>query len=117
MSWVRTPAGSIKESDTPQFAGSDNPLAVPTAAVLGAPFYVSTEAFLPIASALHAGGMSIGAVFALVISAAGINLPELALLSRLMRPRLLTAYITAVVSLAIAAGYLIPLLVWPLRER
>ncbi len=101
--------GFVPEQLLARLAGPGNPLAVPTAAMLGAPFYVSTEAFLPIASALHAGGMSIGAAFALVISAAGINLPELTLLSRLMRPRLLTAYVTAVVSLAIAAGYLIPL--------
>jgi uncharacterized protein len=102
--------GLVPEQLLARLAGPDNPLAVPTAAVLGAPFYVSTEAFLPIASALHAGGMSIGAVFALVISAAGVNLPELTLLSRLMRPRLLAAYTTAVVSSAIVAGYLIPLL-------
>lgn len=102
--------GVVPEQFLARLAGPSNPMAVPTAAVLGAPFYVSAEAFLPIASAFHAGGMSIGAVFALVISAAGINLPELTLLSRLMRPALLAAYTTAVVILALAAGYLIPLL-------
>ena len=76
--------------------------------VLGAPFYVSTESFLPVAAALHTSGMGLGAVFALVISAAGVNLPELALLARLMRPSLLAAYVTAVVGMAITAGYLIP---------
>lgn len=91
--------------------GPGTPFAVPAAAVLGAPFYVSTEAFLPVASALHTSGMALGATFALVISAAGVNIPELILLSRLMRPVLLAAYTTAVVSTAIAAGYLIPLLV------
>jgi uncharacterized protein len=101
--------GFVPEQLLARLAGPDNPLAVPTAAVLGVPFYVSTEAFLPIASALHTGGMSIGAVFALVISAAGINLPELTLLSRLMRPKLLAVYTSAVVSSAVAAGYLIPL--------
>lgn len=83
---------------------------MPAAAALGAPFYVSTEAFLPIAAGLHNSGMELGAVFALVISAAGVNLPELALLSRTMRPRLLAAYTAAVASSALAAGYLIPLL-------
>jgi uncharacterized protein len=100
--------GVVPEQLLARLAGPDNPLAVPTAAVLGAPFYVSTEAFLPVASALHTGGMGIGAVFALVISAAGVNLPEFALLSRLMRPLLLGAYTGAVVGAAVAAGYLIP---------
>lgn len=91
-------------------AGPGNPFAVPAAAVLGAPFYVSTEAFLPVVSALHTSGMALGAAFALVVSAAGVNIPELVMLSRLMRPLLLAAYTTAVISTAIAAGYLIPLL-------
>lgn len=93
-----------------RIAGPDSPFAVPAAALFGAPFYVSTEAFLPVASALHASGMALGATFAVVISAAGVNIPELLLLSRLMRPALLAAYTTAVISTAIAAGYLIPLL-------
>lgn len=103
--------GFVPEQLLVRLAGPGNPLAVPTAAVLGAPVYVSTEAVLPIAAALHAGGMSLGAAFALVISAAGVNLPELALLSRLMQLRLLVAYTAAVLGAAIAAGYLVPLLV------
>jgi uncharacterized membrane protein YraQ (UPF0718 family) len=100
--------GLVPQELIVRLAGPDNSVAVPTAAVLGAPFYVSTESFLPVAAALHTSGMGLGAVFALVISAAGVNLPELALLGRLMRPSLLAAYVTAVVGMAIAAGYLIP---------
>lgn len=102
--------GFVPEQWLVRAAGPGNPFAVPAAAVLGAPFYVATEAFLPVASALHTSGMALGATFALVISAAGVNIPELLVLSRLMRPVLLAAYTTAVVSTAIAAGYVIPLL-------
>ncbi|MGH3323462.1 MAG: permease [Streptomyces sp.] len=101
--------GLIPQDLIARLAGPGNPLAVPVAAVLGAPFYVSTEAFLPIAAALHDSGMGLGAVFALVISAAGVNVPELGLLSRVMAPRLLAAYTLAIIGIAIAAGYLIPL--------
>jgi uncharacterized protein len=102
--------GLVPEALLARVAGPDNPLAVPTAAVLGAPFYVSTEAFLPVASALHDTGMGIGAVFALVVSAAGVNVPELALLSRVMRPGLLAGYTAAILGAAVAAGYLVPVL-------
>jgi uncharacterized protein len=101
--------GWVPEQLLARLAGPENPLAVPVAAVLGAPFYVSTEAFLPVAAALHTGGMGLGATFALVISAAGVNVPELALLSRFMHPRLLAAYVGAIVGVAVAAGLLIPL--------
>lgn len=102
--------GFVPEQLLARVAGPGNPLAVPAAALLGVPFYVSTESFLPIASALHANGMGVGAVFALVISAAGVNLPELTLLGRLMTPRLLVTYVAAIVGVAVAVGYLIPLL-------
>ncbi len=102
--------GFVPDDLLARVAGPDQPFAVPVAALIGAPFYVATEAFLPIASALHASGMGVGAVFALVISAAGVNLPELGLLSRLMAPRLLATYTLAVLALAVAAGYLAPVL-------
>ncbi|HVM13255.1 MAG TPA: permease [Egibacteraceae bacterium] len=102
--------GFVPEELLSRLAGPHNALAVPVAAVLGVPFYVSAEAFLPIASALNASGMGIGATFALVISAAGVNVPELALLSRLLRAPLLAAYAAAVAGVAVAAGYLVPLL-------
>jgi uncharacterized protein len=92
-------------------AGPDDPFAVPLAALVGVPFYVSTEAFLPIAAALHERGMGLGAVFALVITAAGVNVPEVALLGRLLRPLLLAGYVAAVLAVAVTAGYLVPLLV------
>lgn len=100
--------GFVPQDLVARWSGPDNPLAVPVAALLGVPFYVSTAAFLPIASALHASGMALGAVFALVISAAGVNIPELALLSRLLSPRLLAAYILSIVAVAVVVGYLVP---------
>lgn len=90
-----------------RWAGPDNPLAVPAAALLGAPFYVSTAAFLPIAATLHSNGMGLGAVIALTVSAAGVNLPELALLSRMITPRLLAGYTLAILAVATTTGYLI----------
>ncbi|WP_168711499.1 permease [Streptomyces sp. RKND-216] len=102
--------GLIPQELITRLTGSGNPLAVPVAAILGAPFYVSTEAFLPIAAALHDSGMSLGAVFALVISAAGVNIPELGLLSKVMAPRLLAACTLAIIGVAVAAGYFIPLI-------
>ncbi len=102
--------GAVPTEVVTALAGPGNPVAVPLAAVLGAPFYVATEAFLPIAAALHGAGMGLGATFALVISATGVNLPELAVLSRVLPTRLLAAYAGAVLGVAVAAGYLVPFL-------
>ncbi len=100
--------GFVPTSLVSDLAGPDNPFAVPVAALLGAPFYVSTEAFLPVAAGLHEAGMGVGAVFALVIAAAGVNVPELGLLSKLMPIRLLAGYTAAILAIAISVGYLVP---------
>lgn len=89
-------------------AGPSNPLAVPAAAVVGTPLYVSGEAFIPIAAALRDQGMGDGAVVALVIAGAGVNLPELAVLSTLVSRRVLTGVAATIFLTAIVAGYTIP---------
>ena len=88
-------------------AGPGDPLAVPVAAILGAPLYVSGEAFLPIAAALSRQGMSDGAVFALIIAGTGVNIPELALLGTVLPPRLLAALAAAIFIVATTTGYVI----------
>lgn len=89
-------------------AGPDNPLAVPVAAIIGTPLYVSGEAFLPIAAALSRQGMSDGAVFALIIAGTGVNVPELALLGTVLPARLLAGLTATIFTVATVSGYAIP---------
>jgi uncharacterized protein len=98
---------SIPQVVIARWAGPDTSLAIPAAAVLGTPFYVSTEAFLPIAATPHANGMGLGAVIALTVSAAGVNVPELALLALMMKARLLAGYTLAILAVATVTGYLV----------
>lgn len=101
-------AGLVPRDLLAAVAGPGNPLAVPVAALIGTPLYVSGEAFLPIAAALRDQGMSDGAVFALIISGAGVNIPELALLGTLLPRRLLTGVAAAIFLVATVTGYAIP---------
>ena len=101
-------AGLVPRDLLATAAGSGNPLAVPVAALIGTPLYVSGEAFLPIAAALHEQGMADGAVFALIIAGTGVNIPELALLATILPRRLLIAVTASTFVVAIMAGYAIP---------
>lgn len=74
-----------------RFAGPDNPLAVPVAAIIGIPIYIRAETMIPIGLALIEKGMSVGAVLALVIGGAGASIPELTLLSAIFKRKLLAA--------------------------
>ncbi len=85
--------------------------AVPVAAALGTPLYVSTTLFVPIAEALGAAGVGIGAIVALTIAGAGANLPEFVMLSKLARPQVIGVFVTYVFTVAVAGGLLTQVLV------
>ncbi|WP_190279365.1 permease [Ornithinibacillus gellani] len=88
-------------------AGNDNPFAIPVAAVIGIPMYIRVETMIPISEALVAKGMSMGAVIALIIGGAGASLPEVLLLNKLFKPRLLAAFIIAIFIGAVTTGYIL----------
>lgn len=94
------PAGLLE-----QYAGSGNPFAIPVAAVIGVPLYIRTEAVIPLAAALMAKGIGAGTVLALIIGSAGASLTELILLRALFNFKLLAAFVTVVIAMAMVAGY------------
>lgn len=88
-----------------EVAGPDNPLAVPTAAVVGIPLYVRVSTLLPLVGAFLAKGVSIGAIIALVIGSGGASLPELILLKKLFHWPLLIAFLAVIFLMAVLGGY------------
>ncbi|ELY99076.1 permease [Natrialba chahannaoensis JCM 10990] len=84
--------------------GQENPLAVPLAALAGAPVYISLSGMLPIAAALSDQGIAIGTVLAFVIGGAGVSIPNLVLLNTLFKRRLLFVYAGTVVTIGILVG-------------
>lgn len=91
-------------------AGPDRWFAIPAAAIVGVPFYVSVEALAPVGAALASKGMSVGAVFALTIAGAGVNVPEFALLTKIISRRGIVALVGAVFAVAVAGGYVMQIL-------
>lgn len=87
-----------------KYAGPDNPLAIPVAAIIGVPLYVRVETMIPITVALMGKGMSLGAVVALVIGGAGASIPEVVMLKRIFKAPLLGAFLSAIFTIAVASG-------------
>ncbi|WP_311945597.1 permease [Halomonas piscis] len=88
-----------------QYAGADNPFAIPVAAIIGVPLYIRAEAVIPLAAALMAKGVGAGTVLALIIGSAGASLTELILLRSLFTLKLLAAFLAVIFALAMIAGY------------
>jgi uncharacterized membrane protein YraQ (UPF0718 family) len=98
--------GFVPQSFIARVAGPDNLFAVPVAAVIGVPMYVRTETMIPIAKALNASGMSIGAIMALIIGGAGASIPEVTLLNTIFKKKMVIAFVLSVFSVATLTGYL-----------
>ncbi|WP_313691769.1 permease [Halorarum halobium] len=84
--------------------GPDNLLAVPLAALAGAPVYVSLSGMLPIAASLSEQGVAIGTVLAFVVGGAGVSVPNLVLLNKLFDRRLLLVYAGTIVAIGVTVG-------------
>ena len=85
--------------------------AILAAAAVGTFFYVNTEIFVPIADALRAAGIGMGAIVALTIAGAGFNIPEFVILSKLAGKGILAAFGLYVFGVAVVGGLIAQMLV------
>jgi len=89
-----------------EYAGEGNWYAIPIAAVIGIPLYIRAEAVIPLSAALVAKGMALGPVMALIIGSAGASLTEVILLKSIFKSQMIVAFLTVILSMAVAASYL-----------
>ena len=101
--------GFIPTDFIAQYAGSDNLLAIPLAAVIGIPLYIRAEAVIPLSAALAAKGMGLGAIMALIIGSAGASLTEVILLKSLFKNQMILAFLFVVLSMAVLSGLILAL--------
>jgi len=98
--------GWVPEGFFLEHAGPDDALAVPVAVVLGIPLYSNAAGILPLVEALHAKGLAMGTVLAFMMSVVALSLPEMILLRRVLRPRLLAVFAGVVAIGILAVGFL-----------
>jgi uncharacterized membrane protein YraQ (UPF0718 family) len=94
-----------------RIAGPGNPLAVPAAVLLGIPLYSNAAGIMPLVEALAAKGLAMGTVLAFMMSVVALSLPEMILLRRVLRPRLLAAFTAVVGGGIVAVGLLFNVLI------
>ena len=73
--------------------GGSNPLAVPLAALVGLPLYMTEVAALPVVSGLLRSGMSEGAALAFLIAGPATTVPAMVAVWSLVRPRVFALYV------------------------
>ena len=92
--------GWVPQDALASIAGSDNPLAVPAAVLMGVPLYSNAAGVLPLIEALHAKGVAMGTLLAFMMAVVALSLPEMVLLRRVLKVRLIAIW-AAVVAVSI----------------
>ncbi|MFT5484920.1 MAG: uncharacterized membrane protein YraQ (UPF0718 family) [Pseudomonadales bacterium] len=87
-----------------EYIGDDNWYAIPVAAAIGVPLYLRIEMAIPLLQVLIAKGMGMGAAMALLIGGTGASLPEIAIISSVLKPKAVVAFVITVIALAIVGG-------------
>ena len=89
-----------------QYAGANNPLAVPLAVVMGVPLYANIAGVMPITEALVNKGMPMGTVLAFTMAVTALSLPEIVILKKVLKPQLLAIFVGLMTIGIISIGYI-----------
>jgi uncharacterized membrane protein YraQ (UPF0718 family) len=102
--------GYVPTALVTRLAGEGNPFAVPIAVILGVPLYANVAGVMPIAEALVNKGLPLGTVLAFTMAVTALSLPELIILRKVLKPQLLTIFISLMTCGIISIGYLFNLI-------
>jgi hypothetical protein len=97
--------GWVPEGLLAGFMGKSAWWSVPLAVAVGVPMYASTATLIPVVQALLAKGAALGTVLAFMMAVVGLSLPEFILLRRVLRPRLLAAFVGVVAAGILLVGW------------
>lgn len=86
--------------------GRDTWWAVPAAVLLGIPLYSNAAGIIPIVYALMEKGAALGTVLAFMMSVVALSLPEILILNRVIKRRLIVIFVVIVALAIILTGYL-----------
>ena len=87
------------------YLGGDSVLAVPVAALIGVPAYISTEASLPLVASLMDGGMGPGPAMAFLVTGAGTSLGAISGLFVIARVRVVGLVVALLFAGALVLGW------------
>ena len=86
--------------------GRDNPFSVVIATLVGVPMYADIFGTIPIAEALLAKGVGVGTILSFMMAVTALSLPSVIMLKKVVRTRLLAAFVAIVTAGIIIIGYL-----------
>ena len=86
--------------------GSNNPFGVILATIVGIPMYADIFGTIPVAEALLSKGALLGTILSFMMAVTALSLPSMIMLRKIIKPKLLGAFIGICASGIIIVGYL-----------
>lgn len=99
--------GYIPQEFFVKYLGSKNIFAVPIAAIVGIPIYANHNSVLPIVQVLLIKGVPVGTTLVMLMSITAISLPELIMLNKVLRWKILAMFVGFLLVSFIFIGYLL----------
>jgi hypothetical protein len=97
--------GYVPEAFMASIMGRDAWWAVPLAVLIGVPMYTNAAGVIPIVQALLAKGAALGTVLAFMMSVIALSLPEMIILRKVLKPRLIATFVGVVAAGILLVGY------------
>jgi len=97
--WI--PTGALAK-----YAGKNNPFAVLVAVLFGIPLYSNAAGVIPMVSELTRAGVAMGTSLSFMMAVTALSVPEMILLRKVLKPKLLAIFITIVGLGIVFTGYL-----------
>ncbi|QNB48167.1 permease [Thermanaerosceptrum fracticalcis] len=98
--------GWIPTNSLAKYAGKDNPFAVFIAVAFGIPLYSNAAGVIPLVSELTRAGVAMGTALAFMMAVTSLSIPEMILLRRVLKPKLLAIFIGITGTGILFTGYL-----------
>ncbi len=98
--------GWVPEGVMASVMGRDSWWAVPVSVLIGIPMYTNAAGIIPIVDALLGKGAALGTVLAFMMSVIALSFPEMVILRKVLKPRLIAVFIGVVGTGILLVGYL-----------
>jgi len=98
--------GYAPENFLAKIAGKTNIFAVPLAVIIGVPLYSNAAGTIPLVKSLIEKGLPLGTSLAFMMSVTALSFPEMIILRKVLKPKLLAIYIIILTLGIVFTGYL-----------
>ena len=98
--------GYVPEAFMARVMGREAWWSVPLAVLVGIPMYSNAAGIIPIVEALLSKGAALGTVLAFMMSVIALSLPELIILRKVLKVRLIATFVAVVACGILAVGYI-----------